>query len=62
MHDVTLIDMNLSQAVGSIRKGAVNAVVTYPPFYDSIKDLPGAGIVEWPSQSGQMLYGVLTCP
>ena len=35
--EVTLVDMNLSQGVGSIQKGAVDAVVTHPPFYDSIK-------------------------
>jgi ABC-type nitrate/sulfonate/bicarbonate transport system substrate-binding protein len=59
--DVAMVDMNPSQAVGSIREGAVDAVVTYPPFYDSIKSALGAGIAEWPAQSGQMLYGVLTC-
>ena len=58
--EVTLVDMNLSQAVGSIQKGAVDAVVTYPPFYDSIKNTLGAGSVEWSAQSGQLLYGVLT--
>jgi NitT/TauT family transport system substrate-binding protein len=59
--DVNLLDKNPSEAVGSIKNGAVDAVVTYPPFYDAIKSALGAGVVAWPAQSGQMLYGVLTC-
>ena len=59
--DVTLLDMNLSEAVGSIKKGAVDAVVTFPPFYDAIKSALGTGAVEWSAQSGQLLYGVLAC-
>ncbi len=60
IHDVTLVDMNFSEGVGSIKKGEVDAVVTSPPFYDSIKSSLGAGAVGWSVQSGQWLYGVLT--
>jgi NitT/TauT family transport system substrate-binding protein len=59
--EVILVDMNFSQGLGSIQKGAVDAVVTLPPFYDSIKGSLGASAVEWSAQSGQLLYGVLTC-
>ena len=53
--------MNYPETVESIQKGAVDAVVTLPPFHDSIKSSLGADAVEWSAQSGQLLYGVLTC-
>ncbi len=61
IHDVTLVDMIYSEMEGSIKKGRVDAVVAAPPFYDAIKSSLGAKAVEWSAQSGQLLYGVLTC-
>ena len=58
--DVTLVDMNYPQGVESIKEGAVDAVVTVPPFSDSIKSSFGTGMIEWPAQSGQWLFGVMT--
>ncbi len=60
INDVTLVDMNYPESVESIKKGVVSAVVTMPPFSDSIKNFFGAGVVEWSAQSGQWLFGVLT--
>jgi NitT/TauT family transport system substrate-binding protein len=59
--EVTLIDMNFSEGAAAIGKDVVDAVVTLPPFSNSIKSSLGMGLVEWPAQSGQLLCGVLTC-
>ena len=60
INDVILVDTSFSAAAGSIKEGKVDAVVTMPPFYDSIKSSFGAGLAEWPAQSGQWIFGVLT--
>ena len=61
INNVTLVDMNYSGGAESIKKGSLDAIITFPPFYDSINISFGAGVVEWPVQSGQPLFGVLTC-
>lgn len=60
INNVTLVDMNYSGGAESIKKGSLDAIITFPPFYDSINVSFGAGVVEWPIQSGQPLFGVLT--
>ena len=60
INNVTLVDMNYSEGVNSIKSGAVSAVVTLPPFYDSIKSSFDAGVAEWSVQSGYWHFGVLT--
>lgn len=60
INDVTLVDMNYSGGVESIKRGVVSAIVTISPFNDSIKSSLGTGVVEWPAQSGQWIFGVLT--
>lgn len=59
IRDVTLVNMGYSAAVEAIRKGSVSTVITIPPFSDSIKSTLGDGVVEWPAQSSQWIYGVL---
>jgi NitT/TauT family transport system substrate-binding protein len=61
INDVTLVNMNFPAVVGSIKEGEVDAVVTLPPYYDSIKSFFGAGVVDWSIQRGQWLFGVFTC-
>ncbi len=58
--DVTVVDMSFPAVVGAIREGTVDAVVTLPPYSDSIKSSLGDGAVEWSAQSGQWLFAVLT--
>jgi NitT/TauT family transport system substrate-binding protein len=60
IRDVVPVEMNYSEGVESIKKGVIDAVVTLPPFYDSIKSASGANVVEWPAQSGYWHFGVLT--
>lgn len=60
IRDVTLVDMSFSVAVGAIKEGQVDAVVTLPPYYDSIKSFFGDGLADWSAQSGQWLFAVIT--
>jgi ABC-type nitrate/sulfonate/bicarbonate transport system substrate-binding protein len=58
--DVTVVDMTFPAVVDAIREGVVDAVITLPPYSNSIKSTLGAGVVEWSAQSGQWLFAVLT--
>ncbi|MDD5169935.1 MAG: NrtA/SsuA/CpmA family ABC transporter substrate-binding protein [Syntrophales bacterium] len=60
IRDVTPVDMNYPVGVKSIKEGAVDAVLSLPPFYDSIKGFLGARVIDWSAQSGQSIFGVLT--
>ncbi|MDQ5988073.1 MAG: hypothetical protein CSYNP_03826 [Syntrophus sp. SKADARSKE-3] len=60
INDVTLVDMPFPAVVGAMREGAVDAVVTLPPYSDSIRSSLGGNAVEWSAQSGQWLFEVLT--
>ncbi len=59
IRDVTLVDMGFSAAVGAIKEGQVDAVVTLPPYYDSVKIFFGDDLADWSAQSGQWLFAVI---
>lgn len=59
IHDVTLVYMNYSECQEAIKKGSVDAVVTFPPYYDSIKNSLGTRDIDWSAQGDQQIYGIL---
>ena len=58
--NVTFMNMNFTNAVESLKTGAIDAVITIPPFDDSIRSSLGAISIEWPAQNNQWVFGVLT--
>lgn len=59
IHDVTLVHLNYSESQDAIKNGSVDAVVTFPPYYNSIKNSLGANAIDWSAQDDQQIYGVL---
>jgi len=64
LHDIdkskiTIVDIQSSQAVNALTKGAIDALVTWQPSVVSIEDRLGSDLVTWDVQSGQPLYCLL---
>jgi ABC-type nitrate/sulfonate/bicarbonate transport system substrate-binding protein len=57
--DVTLVDLNPTQAEESLIKQDVDAVVNWNPYAYRIEKSLGRDVVIWPAQSGQMMYWLL---
>ncbi len=59
--DVAFVDIALSQAVDSIVNGEIDAVITVPPYTDTILDTLGSGAALWPTQNSQMTQQLAIC-
>jgi len=51
---VSLVNITLSESVDAIVNGEIDAVVTPPPYTDSIMEKLGSGAVSWSVQSKQL--------
>ncbi len=59
MQDVTLVDLKPVQFVGAIAGNGVDAIVAWQPFVHEIQEKEVNGVVVWPVQGSQAVYGVL---
>lgn len=57
--DVTVVDLNPSEIVDSIKKGNIDAALTWDPNIYQIKKQLGENGINWPGQSGQDMYFIL---
>ncbi|MFB3885379.1 MAG: ABC transporter substrate-binding protein [Thermodesulfobacteriota bacterium] len=60
MKEVTLVDLAPGQYVNSIADGKVDAIISWQPYIHRIQK-EVKGVVVWPAQSSQAVYGVLVC-
>ena len=57
--DVTIVNTeNTSQTTNSIANGDLDAVVAFQPYVSDIQAKLGEGVLTWPVQSNQLVYGV----
>jgi ABC-type nitrate/sulfonate/bicarbonate transport system substrate-binding protein len=56
---VNVVDVNADNFLSAITDGEVDAVVTYPPYVDQLKQQLGEGAVVWPIQNSQPGYSLL---
>jgi NitT/TauT family transport system substrate-binding protein len=61
IRNVTLVNLPSSQMVNAITNGAVDAIVTSPPYFEQAQTLLADNAVIWPAQSYQWGYGLLLC-
>jgi ABC-type nitrate/sulfonate/bicarbonate transport system substrate-binding protein len=59
--DETLVNITLAQSADVIINGDVDAVISFPPYVETAQQQLGDNAVVWAAQSGQMLYGLITC-
>lgn len=59
IRQITVVDINAVDFVNSIAQGKVDAVVTYPPYIDQIKESLGDDAAAWPIQNRQPGYSLL---
>lgn len=59
--DVTVVDVRPPQFVNATAKGDVDAIICWQPYVYEIQGRLGDGIVVWPAQSSQLIYGVIVC-
>ena len=60
IRDVTLVDLTPAQYVKAISGGEVDAIIAWQPYiYRIEKEV--SGVVAWPAQSSQAVYGILVC-
>jgi ABC-type nitrate/sulfonate/bicarbonate transport system substrate-binding protein len=59
--DTTFVNITLAQAVNAIVSGDVAAVVTPPPYTDSILNNLGSNAVTWSVQSNQLTQQLMIC-
>lgn len=57
--DVDLVDVYYTKSQEAIKNGLVDAIVTFPPYYHSIKSSMNTNIIEWSIQGDQKAYIVL---
>jgi NitT/TauT family transport system substrate-binding protein len=53
---VKRVNMPPNNIVDALINGTVDAVVTWQPYINQIKDVMADDVVEWPAQSGQQIY------
>jgi NitT/TauT family transport system substrate-binding protein len=58
--NITLIDVKPAQFVDAIASDDVDAIIAWQPYIDRIQKKVN-GIVVWPAQSGQAVYGAMVC-
>jgi NitT/TauT family transport system substrate-binding protein len=58
--DVTVVDVRPPQFAEAISDGRIDALVSYEPYLSIIRGRMGNTITEWPANSGQPAYGVIT--
>jgi NitT/TauT family transport system substrate-binding protein len=61
MKDISPVDIRPEQFVDAIAGGDVDAIIAWQPYIDQILGKEGNGVVVWPAQGGQTVYGVLVC-
>jgi ABC-type nitrate/sulfonate/bicarbonate transport system substrate-binding protein len=59
--DVAIKDVRPAQFVNATVNGEVDGIICWQPYIDEIQDRLGEGIVIWPAQSSQLVYGVMVC-
>ena len=57
---VRIVNLQPTHMVEGLTNGTVDAVVTWQPFLYQIRNQMANDIVEWPAQSGQQVYSVLS--
>jgi len=57
--DTVLVDTALGKSVDSIASGDVDAVLTVPPYTETVKARLGDNAILWPAQGGQLSYQLL---
>jgi NitT/TauT family transport system substrate-binding protein len=57
---VRKVNLQPTHMVEGLTNGTVDAVVTWQPFLYQIRNQMANNIVEWPAQSGQQVYSVLS--
>jgi NitT/TauT family transport system substrate-binding protein len=57
---VRKVNLQPTHMVEGLTNGTVDAVVTWQPFLYQIRNQLADDIVEWPAQSGQQVYSVLS--
>ena len=60
LSDVTLVDTaSTTQTTEALVKGEVDAAVAFQPYVANIQSTLGSGVLTWPVQNGQLVYGML---
>jgi NitT/TauT family transport system substrate-binding protein len=59
---VKTVNLQPNHIVDALTNGTVDAVVTWQPYLYQIHNQMANDIVEWPAQSGQQVYSVLSAP
>jgi ABC-type nitrate/sulfonate/bicarbonate transport system substrate-binding protein len=59
--DVSLVNITLAQSADVIINDKVDAVITFPPYVETIQQQLGDNAIVWAGQGTQSLYGVVTC-
>jgi NitT/TauT family transport system substrate-binding protein len=57
---VKVVNIQPNHIVEALSNGTVDAVVTWQPYLYQIRNQLAGDIVEWPAQSGQQVYSVLS--
>jgi NitT/TauT family transport system substrate-binding protein len=60
MKDATLVDIKPAEFVKAIARGDVDAIIAWQPHIHRIQS-EMSGVVVWPAQSSQAVYGLLVC-
>jgi NitT/TauT family transport system substrate-binding protein len=60
MQEVALVDIKPAQFVSAISAGDVDAIIAWQPYISRIQKEVN-GVVVWPAQGAQAVYGVLVC-
>ena len=58
--DATVVNMTLTQSADALANGAVDAIVNWQPYSNSVENNLGSNAVAWSVQSSQQSFGVLT--
>jgi ABC-type nitrate/sulfonate/bicarbonate transport system substrate-binding protein len=61
LDEVTLVNEQFTQSVGSINNGTIDATLLPEPQAFMIQNNLGDNAVVWPAQSGQLLFMVISC-
>ncbi len=56
---VTLVDVNIAQSEAEMQSGRIDAIISRPPYVNSIAERLGANAAVWQAQSNQALYAIL---
>ncbi len=63
LKEVTLVSVaTFPQSVDAIVSGGIDAVISLPPYTDTMQDRLGANALVFPAQSGQLVHQLLICP